>query len=64
LRVIDEPDRVSPFTSLKNVKATTPLKSQFDSAPMLEPIPLTLKGNTSEIISQPRGPRLIAKQAI
>ena len=33
-----------------------PLKSQFDNAPILEPIPLWLNGNISEIINQPNGP--------
>lgn len=64
LRVIAVPGKVNPFTILKKVNATTPLNNQFERAPILEPIPLTLNGNTSEIINHHSGPRLIAKNAI
>ena len=39
------------------------LKSQTDSEPREAPNPRNFKGNISEIISQPKGPILIAKKA-
>ena len=60
--MIPEPEAVNNFTILKKVKATIPLNSQLDKDPIEEPIPLTLKGKIYEMISQPRGPRLMAKK--
>ena len=57
------PGIVSAFTILKKVNETILLKSQTESEPREAPSPRNFNGKISEIISHPRGPILMAKNA-
>ena len=49
------------FNILKKVNDTIALKNHTDNEPREDPSPLNFCGNTSDTISQPSGPILIAK---